>query len=321
MLKLELRMTLVLLALAMPGVGRADDTLRFASTEAGWDNSVAPYGVSVGTFKAAGIDLKVSFTDGSTATLQAIISGSVDIGIVAVPALIGAAVQGAPVTMVSSSFRGTSDLLWYARADGRIRSLKDVRPDTVLAYSTPGSSNYIVLAALLDQAGVTGRLVATGGAAATMTQVMTGQADVGPDGNGGLGVPEFVQGRVRPVAFGRDLAGMAEVSARGLVVNADTLAKRRDVVLRFLVAYQATIDRMYRDPGARQWFADANHASLADANRVIDEMYPPGAMRLGEVGGIDLSVAQGLQFKRIERTPSAAELGRMFQIVWRPPEP
>jgi hypothetical protein len=41
-------------------------------------------------------------------------------------------------------------------------------------------------------------------------------------------------------------------------------------------------------------------------------------MRVGEVAGIPVSVEQGLQFKRIDRRPSDAELASMFEILWKP---
>ena len=300
---------------------QADDVLRFASTQAGWDNSVVPLGERAGFFRKKGLDVQVSFTDGSSATLQALIAGGVDIGVVSVPLFLGAVVKGAPVKMITANFTGASDILWYARADNRIAGLKDVTQDTKLGYATPGSSNYILLSALMNQYGVKGELVATGGASATMLQVMARQVDIGYDGNGGLGVPEFEHGDVRVIALGSELALMKHVTARGLVVTAETLAKRRDVLARFVQAYQETVDWMFRDAGALQQYAEMNHAPLADAKRVVEQMYPERAMQLGDVLGVEVSVAQGVQFKRIARPPTAEEITNAFDIVWKPARP
>ena len=154
-----------------------------------------------------------------------------------------------------------------------------------------------------------------------MLQVMAGQVDVGYDGNGGLGVPEFERGAVRVVALGSELTSMQNVTTRGLVVTAETLTKRRDVLIRFVQAYQKTVDWMYRDPVALQQYAEMNHARLEDAKRIVEWMYPERAMRVGDVGGVDVSIAQGLQFKRIAQRPTAEQLASALDIVWKPGRP
>ena len=311
---------LAVFALA-PSGAHADDVLRLATSQAGWDNSVVPLGKRAGFFREKGIDVEVSFTDGSSAALQALIAGGVDVAVVSVPLFLGAIVKGAPLKMISANFTGGSDLLWYVRADSKIRNLKDVTKGTKLGYATPGSSNYILLSALLDQYKVAGDLVATGSPPATMLQVMAGQVDVGYDGNGGLGVPEFERGAVRVVALGSELTSMQNVTTRGLVVTADTLAKRRDVLIRFLQAYQKTVEWMYRDPAALSQYAELSQAKLSEAKRVVEWMYPERSMRVGEVGGIDESIAQGLQFKRIAQRPTAEQLAAAIDVVWKPGSP
>ena len=164
-------------------------------------------------------------------------------------------------------------------------------------------------------------MVATGNPSATMLQVMAGQVDVGYDGNGGLGVPEFERGAVRVVALGSELTSMQNVTTRGLVVTAETLARRRDALIRFVQAYQKTVDWMYRDPAAMQQYAEMSHARLEDAKKVVGWMYPERAMRVGDVGGVEVSITQGLQFKRIAQRPTPEQLSSAFDIVWKPGRP
>src|SRR6266567_1638270 len=92
--------------------------------------------------------------------------------------VIGAYVKGAPVRVISAKMTGAGELYWYARAESGIRSLKDAAGKTV-AFSSPGSSSNLIALALVKKAGVDAKLVATGGVPATLTQVMTGQIDVG----------------------------------------------------------------------------------------------------------------------------------------------
>src|SRR5204863_3240116 len=67
---------------------------------------------------------------------------------------------------------------WYVRADSPIHSIKDLNGKTI-AYSTTGASTHTLVLAFLRESGAAGKPVATGGPAATFTQVMSGQVDVG----------------------------------------------------------------------------------------------------------------------------------------------
>jgi NitT/TauT family transport system substrate-binding protein len=105
------------------------------------------------------------------------------------------------------------------------------------------------------------------------------------------------------------------------VVTAETLAKRRDALVRFVQAYQKTVDWMYRDPAALLQYAEMSQAKLPEAKRVVEWMYPARSMRVGDVGGIEESIAQGLQFKRIAQRPTAEQLAAAIDIVWKPSGP
>jgi len=310
-------------AFALLAVGQAAEagdrvTVAQVTASTAWDFQVVDFGIRKGFFEKAGIDVQVATTDNIAASLQAVIAGSADIANVSVTAFMGAAIKGAPVKMISSEFRGTSDLLWYVRAGSPIRSFKDLTEKNSIGVISFGTSQYVVTMALLAQSGVKANVVAVGTVTAGMVAVMTGQVDVGIDGNGLLGVPEYARGEVRAVAFGRELEATRGVSVRGFVVRNDMLHDRRDVIVRFLKAYQATVDWMYRDPEAIAWLADKANGSVDEARRVRTDLYPEGAMDVGVVTGVDTTVAQGLAFKRIERAPTADELAGMFELVWVP---
>jgi len=86
-----------------------------------------------------------------------------------------------------------------------------------------------------------------------------------------MGVAEFQQGDVRIIATGGDLDFFRDQTVRGIVVTEATFAARRDQLARFLEAYQQTIDWMYRDPEALQWFADRAKVSV---ETLIDLILP-----------------------------------------------
>jgi NitT/TauT family transport system substrate-binding protein len=225
---------------------------------------------------------------------------------------------GAPVKMITSSFTGGSDWVFYVKSDSPLKSFKDLKATNTIGVASLGSSSYVIVQALLKQYGAAANVIAAGSTAAVLPQVMAGQLDVGADGNGLLRVPELAGGDIRPLAFGRDLDILRNVSVRGLVVRADALAANRDKFVRFLRAYQKTIDWMYKDPQAVAWFAERNGATLEDAQRVREENFPPGAMDVREIVGLDVNVQLALEFKRIDRAPTNEEIAHLFDPIWKP---
>lgn len=307
------------LALIGAGAAHANESITFALTSVrAWDFSVVTYGERLGFFAEQGIETHVASTENLTASLQAVIAGSVDIGVVPMSPFMSARMQGAPIKMISAQFNGASDWLWYVRSDSPIQTFADATAETTIGVSSLGSTAHILSLAMLDQYGGAGEVVGAGSSAATLTEVMTGHLDIGADGNGLLGIPQYASGEIRPIAYGRELEQMRNVTVRGMVVREDTLANRRDVLVRFVQAYKKTMDWMYANPEAVEWFAEQTESSLEEATRVRENSYPVGAMVVGDVAGLDVSIKAGLEFKRIERAPTPEELAEMFDIVWTP---
>lgn len=310
---------LALLA-TLPGV-QAADVLRIVSgTKGDWDVSVPEYGLRAGIFAKHGITPEISYSNGTADTLKAVISNSVDIGNgVGVVGFLAPAAKGAPIKMISAQYTGAPDLEWYVRADNAIRGFKDIKDDTTIAYSTNGSSSHITLLALLNHFGVKGRPVASGNQSAILTALMSGQIDVGYDSDGGLSLGD-ARTKVRTIGSGADLPSFRDLTVRALITNNENLSRRRDVLIRFLSAYHETIDWMYDSPDALKWFAEEKHASLEEARRVRDLIYPKSGMRLGPISGADLSIRQAFEFKRIDTLISPEQFARLQDILWASPK-
>src|SRR5437763_13329561 len=152
--------------LGASGPGRADDTLRLAVGQRGnWDTSVSEIGQRAGIFKKHGLALDIVYTQGAGETQQALISGSVDIGVAAgVMGVLGAYSKGAPVRIIGAETTGAADLFWYVKADSPIKSLKDTDGKT-LAYSTNGSSTHGIVTAFIKQYDLKAKPTAMGGPA------------------------------------------------------------------------------------------------------------------------------------------------------------
>src|ERR1044071_2780042 len=131
---------------------QAEDTVKLAVGQRGnWDTSVSEVGQRAGIFKKHGLVLEMVYTQGAGETQQAVISGSVDLGIAAgVMGVLSAYSKGAPVRVISAETTGAGDLYWYVKADSPIKSLKDTNGKK-LAYSTNGSSTHGVVTAFMAQ--------------------------------------------------------------------------------------------------------------------------------------------------------------------------
>jgi len=234
---------------------QAEDTVRLAVGQRGnWDTSVSEVGQRAGIFKNHGLVLDIVYTQGAGETQQAVISGSVDIGIAAgVMGVLSAFSKGAPVRIISAETTGAGDLYWYVKADSPIKDKKDLAGKSV-AYSTAGSSTYAALQGFQRVFGVAFKPVATGGPAATLTQAMSGQIDVGWTS------PPFAldlmkDGKIRQLMRASDVPELRNQTSRFMTANAASLEARRPVFVRYMQAYREVAEWMYSGPAAIKAFA------------------------------------------------------------------
>ena len=94
------------------GGARADDTITLAIGARGnWETAAAELGQGAGFFKKRGITLDILYTQGSGETQQAVISGSVGIGVgLGTTSVMGAFAKGAPLVAIGNASTGSSEL-------------------------------------------------------------------------------------------------------------------------------------------------------------------------------------------------------------------
>jgi NitT/TauT family transport system substrate-binding protein len=310
-------MGLALLA-ATAGTAAGQDSLKIAVSQRGfWDSSFVEFAQKEGFFREAGLDVEFFYTDGGAATLQTVTSRSVDIGMSnGLLGVIGAYVKGAPIRAISAQMTGAHELFWYVRADSNIRSLADTDSRTA-AFSSPGSSSNLILLSLLQRAHSRARPVATGGLPATLTQVMTGQIDIG------WSVPPFAlkelqEKRIAIIARASEATELQDQTIRVNLVNAETLKSRRDAITRFMQVYDRAIEWSYANPKAIEYFAQAADVPHAIAQQAVDEFYPKAALQIGDIRGLDLTLKDALQYKFIAAPATAGDVAGLFDIVYRP---
>src|SRR6202165_1590034 len=171
----------VLSAMTTVASASADDLIRLAIGQRGlWDSAIAELGQAAGIFKRHGLELQVVYTSGGGETQQAVISGSVDVGVSAASlGVLSVFAKGAPVRIIAGEATGPAEY-YFVRADSPVqKDFKEVAPTMTLAYSTNGSGTHITALRFMKQYGFAAKLVATGSVPATFTQVMSGQIDIG----------------------------------------------------------------------------------------------------------------------------------------------
>ncbi len=240
-------------SLALFGPASAEDTLKLAiGQKDNWENQVPALGTRAGIFKKHGIVLEMFGTQGAGETLQAVISGSADIGIgVGTPGALRAFSKGAPVRAIAAGFTGTNDLYWYVRAD---------------SAAPP------------------------------------------------FGLDAIEEGRIRIIARGSDAPSTRNQTVRVQIVNANSLAQRKDAIVRFMRAYREGLDWMYSDPLAVKYYAE----SIGKPERLVElsrkEFHPKEAILPDRISDIDSVMADSVALKFLDAPLTKAQLAEFFQI-------
>src|SRR5438034_5084181 len=293
------RGTLTALALCMLSfIALAEDKLKVAAGQRGnWDTTIAEVGQRGGIFKKNGLNLEILWTQGGGETQQAVISGSVDIGVApGIMGVLSAYSKGAPVRIIGAETTGASDLYWYVPSASPIKSLKDTDGKTI-AYSTNGSSTHGIVTAFMKQYDLKAKPTATRGPAPTLTQVMSGQIDVGWSAPP-FGLQQLDDGKIRIIASGNDAAAFKGQTVRLNITTAQTLQSKKAQLDRFMKAYRETIDYMYsNDPAAMKTYADFVGIPLALAKRTRDDFFAKASLDPDKIIGLDTIVKDAVELK------------------------
>ena len=304
----------VLVALSLPAVAFAEDMLRLAvGAPNNWDTCVSDVGLRAGIFKKHGLNLELLYTQGGGETNQAVISGSADIGIAAGTAgVLGAFAKGAPLRIIAAGTTGAGDLYWYVPAASPIKSFKDLDGKTV-GYSTNGASTHTTVLALIKHYGVNARAIASGAAAVTLTQAMSGQIDVGW-ASPPFGLAQLQDGQIRIIARGSDVPSTRDQTVRVHIANADVVAQRHDAIVRYMQAYREALDFLYDNPEGVKIYAQYAKVSEGLATRIRDEFLPKAAEQPDRVSGIDAITQDAITFKVLQAPLTKAQLDELIQI-------
>jgi NitT/TauT family transport system substrate-binding protein len=291
----------------------ADDQLKLAIGARGnWETAASELGQNAGFFKKHGLALEILYTQGSGETQQAVISGSVEIGVgLGTTSVMAAFAKGAPLRVIGNASTGSSEY-WYVPANSPVQSMQGAAGKTI-AYSTNGASSHLEVLAFLKHYGIDAKPVGTGGTAATFTQVMSGQVDVGW-ASPPFGIDAAREGKIRIIARGNELPYFRDQTIRLIVANAGFLAKNKEVGARFIAAYRETLEWMYGDPAGLKAYAAFAKTDENTARQVRDEFYPKQGLLVDRISGLDAVMADGVAYKYLSAPLSKEQLAELFQL-------
>jgi NitT/TauT family transport system substrate-binding protein len=303
------------LALNLATIRAADaqDLVRVAVPQRGtWETSVPDLGDKAGIFAKHGIKVENLYTSGGAETMQALISGSVDVAIsTGTAAVFAAYVKNAPIRPVATSVTGAREIFWYVKADSPIKSLKDAAGKT-MAFSAAGSSSNLATLKLIKMSGVDIKPVPTGTPVATFTQAMTGQIDIGWSA-APFALTALQEHRIRIVANVGDIVEYRDMSARLHVANLNFITTKPDVLKRFLAAYSETLDWMYSGDQAVKVFSELYKIKETETRQTRDEFYTRASLDIRRLSGLDQAMEDAVAYKFIVKPLTTAELDDLFK--------
>ena len=293
----------------------AQDKVRIAIPQQGlWETGMVEIGAAMGMFKKEGIEIEPIYTRGGAETVQAVLSGSVDIAASnGLLGTIGAFSKGAPIRVTAASMTGSPDLFWYAKTESNIKSIKDLEGKS-MGFSQPGSSTHLVAQSLLQHFKVKANLVPSGSPSGSFTMVMSGQLDAGwtvPP----FRLQEIEEGKVNVVVKGSQDPAVENQTTRVYVSTAQTIKAKRDLLVRFHRALANSVALAYSNDAALEAYATMAKITPAIARRVRDEFHPLPNMQLKEVRGLDISLKQALEFKFIDKPMKPEDFKAMIEIL------
>ena len=303
----------VIVSCAMPQ-GLAAETLKIASPIRGsWEGAIPELGQQTGIFRKYGLDLDILYTQGGGETLQVVMSGSVDIGLSAgALGSLGAYGKGAPLRIIGASSTGSRETFWWVAAKSPLRSMREVDGQSI-AYSTTGASSHITVLRFISEYGLKARPVATGDVPGTITQVMSGQVDVG------WSVAPFVldllsTGAARMIGRASDIAAIREQTIRVQITNASNLAAKKDAFARYMTAYNETVDWMYSSAEAVPRYLAFSGLSEPAVRLMLKEFIPKESLQTEKIMGLGESMKDAVQFKFLPAPLSETQLKELIQI-------
>ena len=170
-----------------------------------------------------------------------------------------------------------------------------------------------IVVAFISELGAKAKPTATGGPAATLTAVMSGQVDIGwaaPP----FGLQEIKEGKIRIVAHGSDVPSLRGQTVRLLIVNANALKTKHDAIMRFMDGYREAVDWMYSDPKAIEMYSKKMHKPVELLKELMEKFQPKAALQTDHFADLDGAIRDAVKLKFLEKPLTKEQIAEMMQI-------
>lgn len=303
------------LAAGMATSALAADQIRVSIGHKGiWDSMITTECVTSGICKKFNVEPQIIWAQGGSSTLQAAVTGSVDMAMTnGTLGVLAAYSRGAKLRIVSAEATGAHDMFFYVLADSPIKDIAKANGKT-MGYSEPGSSTNLAELALAKQYKVDLKLVPAGGIPANRTQVLSHQIDIG------WSVPPFGldlihQGKIRIVATGSQIKSISNETVRVNVATLDYVQHHADVLKRFFKAYQETLDWMYAHP--EEWLETYAKLNKIDVKTAKESMkfYPKEALDPAHLVGLEQVNREAVEMGKMDKPLTKAQLAEVVDLM------
>ena len=309
-----------LCAVAFGAPAYAVDTIKVAiSHQTSWDTVFPQIAVKNGYFKEQNIEASLINATGGSDTVQTLTTGSVQFTTpTAVHAVITAFAKGAPIRIVANQLTGAPDIYFYAKKDGPIQKISDLNGKK-LAFSRPGSVTHMLVQNYMKENNLKIELISGGGLPAVRTMLDTGQVDAAW-GGAPFALDGVRDGKYRVLFSGDDVKAAKPVVNRVTCTSADILKNNRDLVRRFLVAYQKAVDYVYGPhmDEALKMYAEVNGMTLAEAKEALNYFGDKKSHDMAPIEKFEEAVNQAVEFGLIKEPLTPAQVKELVDIVYDP---
>jgi NitT/TauT family transport system substrate-binding protein len=221
--------------------------------------------------------------------------------------------KGAPVRVIASLVTGTGDTYYYVKADSPLKSLKDLPEGTTIGYSTAGSSTNVFALGLIKTYNLKAKATRTGDPQSTLTQVMSGQIDVGY-ATSPFALQFIEEGKIRIIGKADEVPGTADQTVRVIIANAAKLVKDPGVIGRYVKAYAEVVDWIYSNPEALRYFREYSGTPENIARKGMTEFYKKEMLDPYRVSGLDAVMQDAVALKLLREPLTKEQLAELFQV-------
>jgi NitT/TauT family transport system substrate-binding protein len=116
------------------------------------------------------------------------------------------------------------------------------------------------------------------------------------------------------IARASDIAAIREQTIRVQITSASNLAAKKDVIARYMKAYNETVDWMYSSPDAVPGYLAFSGLAEPAVRLMLREFIPRESLQTEKIMGLGESMKDAVQFKFLSTPLSDVQLKELIQV-------